>query len=62
MRTLWPLPCSGEPTPPEGMCSSIISRVTKPVACDQFAGGLLSVYCKCQPGTKNITELDSQIA
>lgn len=31
-NTLPPLPCSAEPTPPEGMAASIISRVTKPVA------------------------------
>ena len=46
--TLPPLPCSAEPTPPVGMAASIISRVTKPVACVQPAGGLLRAYCMDQ--------------
>lgn len=44
-NTLPPLPCSAEPTPAEGMAVSIISRVTKPVAWVQPAGGLLRAYC-----------------
>ena len=55
MRTLWPTPCSGEPTPPSGMCFSIISRVTKPVPCVQPSGALLRTCC-CQLKHYGMTE------
>ena len=40
MSTLCPTPCSGDPTPPAGMCSSIICLVTNPSLPVQPAGGL----------------------
>jgi hypothetical protein len=44
MRTLWPIPCSGEPGPSSGMCFSIISLVIKPSPPVHPWGTLLRTY------------------
>jgi len=44
ISTFSPSPCVADPTPPGGMCFSIISFDTKPTPSVQPGGGLLRQY------------------